>query len=151
MTESSEAEAPLRTGWAPMVTELLVSDIQASLDFWRGRLGFRIAYSRDGFVYLERPEGAQIMLSERDGTFETGAMEVPFGRGAMFQLYLRGVDMIAEAFAARGNSLLMPTREVWRRTGDRESGQREFFVQVPDGYLVMVAETIGERPLAGSR
>ena len=43
MTESSEAEAPPRTGWAPMVPELLVSDIQASLDFWRDRLGFRIA------------------------------------------------------------------------------------------------------------
>ena len=105
-----------------MVTELLVSDLQASLDFWRGLLGFRIAYSRDGFVYLERPEGAQIMLSERDGTFETGAMEVPFGRGAMFQFYLRGVDTIAAAFAARGTSLFMPTARSLaphRRSGER--------------------------------
>jgi catechol 2,3-dioxygenase-like lactoylglutathione lyase family enzyme len=131
-----------------MVPELLVSDLGASLDFWRGRLRFRIAYSRDGLVYLERPEGAQIMLCERDGTFETGPMEIPFGRGAMFQLYLDGVDAIAAGFAGHGPSLFMPMREVWRRTGDRESGQREFFVQDPDGYLVMVAERIGERPLA---
>jgi catechol 2,3-dioxygenase-like lactoylglutathione lyase family enzyme len=140
-------EAPPRTGWAPMVPELLVSDLQASLDFWRGVLGFRIAYSRDGFVYLERPEGAQIMLSQRDGSFETGAMEVPFGRGVMFQVYLSSVEPIAAACTARGGSSIMPMREVWRRTGDRESGQREFFVQDPDGYLVMVAENIGERPL----
>jgi catechol 2,3-dioxygenase-like lactoylglutathione lyase family enzyme len=141
-------EAPPRSGWAQMVPELLVSDLGASLDFWRGRLGFRIAYSRDGFVYLERPEGAQIMLCQRDGTFETGPMTIPFGRGAMFQLYLEGVDAVAAGFAGRSPSLFMPMREVWRRTGDCESGQREFFVQDPDGYLVMVAERIGERPLA---
>lgn len=144
---AGEAEAPPRTGWAPMVPELLVSDLPASLDFWHGLLGFRIAYSRDRFVYLERPEGAQIMLSERDGTFETGPLEAPFGRGAMLQLYLDGVDKVAAAFGARGRPVFMPMREVWRRTGDRESGQREFFVQDPDGYLVMVAEHLGERPL----
>jgi catechol 2,3-dioxygenase-like lactoylglutathione lyase family enzyme len=149
MTAGPE-EAPPRT-WASMVPELLVGDLQASLAFWRGRLGFRIAYSRNGFVYLERPEGAQIMLCERDGTFETGAMEQPFGRGAMFQLYLDGVDAIAAAFADQGIRLFAPMREVWRPTGDRESGQREFFVQDPDGYLVMVAEHIGERPFPGPR
>lgn len=145
------AEGPPRTGWAQMVPELLVSDLAASLDFWQGRLRFRIAYSRDGFVYLERPEGAQIMLCERDGTFETGPMETPFGRGAMFQLYLDGVDAIAAAFAGHGPLSFPPLREVWRRTGDRESGQREFFVQDPDGYLVMVAERIGDRPLAPAK
>ena len=147
MTADAE-ESPPRAGWAPMVPELLVSDLDASLAFWRGRLGFWIAYSRIGFVYLERPEGAQVMLCERDGTFETGPMETPFGRGAMFQLYLDGIEAVAAGFAGRGPSVFMPLREVWRRTGDRESGQREFFVQDPDGYLVMVAERIGERPLA---
>lgn len=146
MTEVRE-EAPPRSGWAPLVPELLVSDLALSLDFWGRLLGFRVAYSRDGFLYLERPEGAQIMLSERDGTFETGPMHVPFGRGAMFQLYLKDIDAIAAVFAARGQTLLKPMREVWRRTGDRQSGQREFFVQDPDGYLVMVAENIGERPI----
>lgn len=28
-------------------------------------------------------------------------------------------------------------------------GQREVFVQDPDGYLVMAAESLGSRPLAG--
>ena len=48
--------------------------------------------------------------------------------------------MIA-ALAAAGWPLYAPLREVWRRWGDREGGQREIFVQDPDGYLVMVAET----------
>jgi hypothetical protein len=39
-------------------------------------------------------------------------------------------------------------RDVWRRIGDRKGGQREIFLQDPDGYLVMVAQDLGERPLA---
>jgi hypothetical protein len=39
------------------------------------------------------------------------------------------------------------TRERWRHWGDRQGRQREFLVQDPDGYLVMAAERIGERPL----
>jgi len=35
---------------------------------------------------------------------------------------------------------------VWLSVGDREAGQREIFVLDPDGYLVMVADDLGERP-----
>ena len=144
---SSEREGPPRSGWARLAPELLVSNLDESLSFWRDLLGFRVAYSRPGFVYLERREGAQIMLCQRDGTFETGDMARPFGRGAMFQVYVQALAPIVDALAASGRSLYAPLREVWRRWGDREGGQREFFVQDPDGYLVMVAEHIGERPL----
>jgi len=142
-----EAGAPPRSGWAPLVSELFVSDLGASLAFWRDLLGFRIAYVRPGFVYLERIEGAQIMLCERDGTFETGPMEPPYGRGAMLQVYVASLAPIAEALSGRGWPFYTPVQEVWRRWGDREGGQREFFVQDPDGYLIMIAEHIGERPL----
>ena len=130
-----------------MAPELLVTDLAVSLAFWRDLLGFRVAYSRDGFVYLERAEGAQIMLWERDGSFETGAMERPFGRGAMFQVYVEGLGKVTSALSANGWPLYAPLRDIWRRWGDREGGQREFLVQDPEGYLIMVAEHIGERPL----
>jgi hypothetical protein len=57
--------APPKTGWAKLVPELLVSDIGTSIEFWCNRLGFAIAYQRpeEKFIYLERAEGAQIMLS----------------------------------------------------------------------------------------
>ena len=79
---------PPRGGWAPLVSELLVEDIAASLSFWMRALGFTIAYQRpdEGFAYLERPEGAQIMLCQRSGVWETAALERPFGRGVMFQI-----------------------------------------------------------------
>jgi len=65
-------------GFAKLVSELLVEDLGESLYFWREALGFAIAYQRPEkkFVYLERPEGAQIMLCERsEGRWETAAME----------------------------------------------------------------------------
>jgi catechol 2,3-dioxygenase-like lactoylglutathione lyase family enzyme len=81
-----DRNAPPKTGWARMVTELHVRDINASLAFWKDILGFEIAYRREEekFVYLEHPEGPQIMLCQRHGRFETGPMHYPLGQGAMF-------------------------------------------------------------------
>lgn len=142
--------APPRSGWARLVPELLVEDIAISLLFWRDRLGFAIAYQRpeERFVYLERPDGAQIMLSQRSGRWETAALERPLGRGAMFQVYVDDIDAVSASLAAAGSKLCAGPREVWRSYGDREGGQREIFVQDPDGYLVMIAQNIGERPLS---
>jgi catechol 2,3-dioxygenase-like lactoylglutathione lyase family enzyme len=60
------------------VPELLVSDIAASLEFSRDRLGFAIACQRPepAFAYLERPQGAQTMLCQRSGNWETAPLEL---------------------------------------------------------------------------
>ena len=147
MTE--DRGSPPRTGWAKLVPELLVSDIAASTAFWRDRLGFAIAYQRPEqlFVYLERPEGAQLMLCQRSGNWETGPLDPPYGRGVMFQVYVASIEPIQNSLEAAGWPLYAGPREVWRLVGDREAGQREVFVQDPDGYLVMIAHNLGERPL----
>ncbi len=141
--------APPRTGWASVVSELLVSDIGQSLAFWRGVLGFAIAYERpdEGFAYLERHDGPQIMLHERCGVWETGPMERPFGRGVMLQVYVDSLEPVFNAIADSNYPIHQGPREVWRRHGDRVGGQREVFVLDPDGYLVMLAERLGHRPL----
>ncbi len=78
---STDQGAPPKSGWLRMMTELHVNDLDASLAFWRGLLGFGIAYERpEGrFVYLEHPQGHQIMLCQRHGRFETGPMKSPLG------------------------------------------------------------------------
>ena len=121
--------------------------MNASLAFWKGVIGFETAYQReeDGFVYLEHPEGHQIMLCQRHGRFESGPMQYPLGQGAMFQIYLRDIGPVQANLGAQNWAIYLGPREVWRRTGDRESGQREVFVQDPDGYLLMLAQKIGER------
>jgi hypothetical protein len=112
-------------------------------------LGFSIAYQRphEGFAYLERPEGAQIMMSERSGIWETAALERPFGRGVMFQILVADVDAVAADCRYLKVPLHAGPREVWRRYGDIEGGRREIFVLDPDGYLVMLARDLGTRPL----
>jgi catechol 2,3-dioxygenase-like lactoylglutathione lyase family enzyme len=132
------------------VTELHVTDLEVSLAFWNDIIGFEIAYRREEekFVYLEHPEGQQIMLCQRHGRFETGPMQPPLGQGAMFQIYFRDVGSTLADLVARNWPIYLGPREVWRKTGDRASGKREVFVQDPDGYLLMLAQSIGERLLA---
>ena len=144
--------APPKSGWAKLAPELLVSDLETSLAFWRDILGFEIAYQRPApeFVYLEHPEGHQIMLCRRHGGWETGSLERPFGRGTMFQLYFKSIEPALAAVSARAWPIYQELREVWRRAGDQETGQREFFLQDPDGYLIMVAENLGERSISGT-
>jgi catechol 2,3-dioxygenase-like lactoylglutathione lyase family enzyme len=145
---TADQGAPPKSGWAKLVPELLASDLAESLGFWRDLLGFAIAYQRpeEAFVYLERPEGAQIMLSQRCGKWETAPLDRPFGRGAMFQVYVASLDAVQRSLEAADWPLYAGPREVWREVGDRQVGQREIFVLDPDGYLVMVAQDLGERP-----
>ena len=137
---------PPRGGWSPLVCELLVADIEASLAFWCDLIGFSVAYRRpeESFAYLERG-GAQIMLHQRAGVWETAALEQPFGRGVMFQLSVDDLTALEEKLRSAEWPIYDGPRETWRRTGDIESGRREVFVQDPDGYLLMLAEHIGVR------
>ena len=95
---------------------------------------------------LEHPDGAQVMFFERDGGWETGPFERPLGRGVVIQVFVTDVDAVAARVAAAGLSFYVAPFEKWRDWGDRLGGQREFLVLDPDGYLVKVAQQLGERP-----
>lgn len=131
-----------------MVPELCVTDLDKSLAFWRGLLGFAVAYRRptERFAYLEQ-DGAQVMLCQRHGRYETGPMQHPLGQGAMFQIYIRSIAQALAALEAASWPLYEKPREAWYRVGSVETGHRHFFVQDPDGYLLMIAQDIGERPV----
>src|SRR5579862_247272 len=112
---SADRNAPPKSGWARMVTELHVSDLNSSLAFWEGVIGFETAYQRaeEKFVYLEHPEGQQIMLCQRHGRFETGSMQHPLGQGAMFQIYLRDISSTLAKLDAQNWPIYLGPREVW--------------------------------------
>jgi hypothetical protein len=75
----------------------------------------------------------------------------PYGRGAMFHVYVTSIETVQRSLEMAGWPLHAGPREVWREVGDRQAGQREIFVLDPDGYLVMVADDLGERPLSEPR
>lgn len=142
---------PPKTGWQALVCELHVEDITISRHFWCELIGFSVAYERsiEKFLYLELKledgRGPQIMLCQRNGRFETGPMKAPLGQGVMFQLNVDDIRSVLKRLSAKNWPIHTPERDVWREVGDRKSGQREVFVQDPDGYLLMLNENLGER------
>ena len=145
---ASRASSAPDQAWAQLVPELLISDLSASLRFWRDLCGFRVLFDRvdEGFAYLDRG-GAQIMLDQRGLTrdWETAAMELPYGRGVNFQVSVVAIEPIVSTLAAAGWSLFLEPEQKWYRTGDVETGVQQFLVQDPDGYLVRFSARIGER------
>ena len=135
--------------WASLMTEMMVQDYPRSLKFWTGPMGFTPAFTRPAqkLACLTHPDGAQIMIYERDGDWETGPLTAPFGRGAVIQVYVNDATEMAKAMTEAHIPFYVPLRDKWRDWGDRLGGQREFLVQDPDGYLIMIAQRIGEKPL----
>lgn len=144
-TSDSTGSAP-RDGFADLVPELSVSNIQVSLSFWRDVLGFDIAYDRPEarFAYLVRGR-AQVMLCELNGRWETAEMQLPFGRGVNFQIVVDRIGPLLAALGGAKSPLYEPPSEAWYRVGDQEIGQLEFLVQDPDGYLIRLVERLGTR------
>ncbi|WP_457809537.1 hypothetical protein, partial [Clavibacter michiganensis] len=90
-----------------LVPELLVTDVAASLAFWRDLCGFAVLYDRpaEGCAYIARG-GAHLMLEQTDITrnWVTGPLERPFGRGINFQSAVEDAGVAAEALAATSAS-----------------------------------------------
>lgn len=137
---------------AKLVPELVVADLEASLRFWCDLIGFSVAYDRPeaGFAYLNL-EGAQVMLEQRsiaEDQWVTGLLEAPLGRGINFQIEVPALQPTLERLAGAGWPLFAEPEEAWYRAGEVELGQRQFLVMDPDGYLLRLAEDIGERPVS---
>ncbi|UQS16638.1 VOC family protein [Pseudomonas sp. HS6] len=134
-----------------LVPELMVTNMQTSLAFWVGCLGFNIAYQRpeDGFAYLDL-NGAQVMLEQVEpnaGQWLTAELSKPFGRGINLQIDVEAVAPLIEQLGVAQFQLYRACKDTWYRADDVEVGQREFIVQDPDGYLVRLVERLGERPV----
>ncbi|MGF6204436.1 bleomycin resistance protein [Pseudomonas frederiksbergensis] len=131
-----------------LVPELMVTHLPSSLHFWTSLIGFNIAYERPGFAYLDQ-QGIQFTLEQYDpdeGQWLTGPLETPLGRGINFQITVDSVEPLLQRLAEVQWPLFRPCADVWYRADAVEVGQREFLVQDPDGYLLRLVESLGERP-----
>lgn len=126
--------------WAKCVPEILVTNFEASLAFYR-MLGFKDMYQRPNFAYMEY-QGAQFMIDQRSGTWETGEMEAPFGRGVNFQFSTDELDALIVRLEKAGVPLYEGKKEKWRELGGHKGGSVEFLVQDPDGYLLRFLQVI---------
>ena len=136
---------------ARLIPELEVEDLDRSLMFYIGIIGFTVVYARpeERFSFLEL-EGARLMLEEAAGPgrrFHTAPLEHPFGRGVSFQIQLANVDGLYARVLAAQSRVIAPIEERWYRRNDHEVGNRQFVVADPDGYLLRFFTDLGRRPL----
>jgi len=131
---------------AKLVPELLVSDHAASRDFYTRILGFTIRYERpaEKFSYLHLG-GAELMIEEETDFWVTGPRDKPYGRGINLQIQVDRIEPILARLEHAGIALFRPVEEAWYRSGAVYSGNRQFLVQDPDGYLLRIFEDLGEQ------
>jgi catechol 2,3-dioxygenase-like lactoylglutathione lyase family enzyme len=132
-----------------LVPELICSNLDQSLEFYLGLLGFRILYARpdERFAYLDR-EGAELMLEQptsHDRLWPRAELAKPFGRGMNLEIHVSDVDQLHSVVTASGKECFLPIEERWYRRDDHELGVRQFAVQDPDGYLIRLSQSIGSR------
>jgi catechol 2,3-dioxygenase-like lactoylglutathione lyase family enzyme len=133
---------------APLVPELICSDIDRSLQFYVDVLEFTVLYARpdERFAYLER-EGAQLMIEQSVGrAFLAGELSYPFGRGMNLQIRVSDVDALYARVKAAGAAVYLPMEEKWYRRDRVMLGNRQFIVQDPDGYLLRLYSDLGSKP-----
>lgn len=135
--------------WNALVPEFSVTDFGRSLAFYTNILGFSIRHQRTepDFAYLDL-EGAQIMLEQLSGnSWATGDMTPPLGRGVNFQIEISDLQPILQRLKAVQHPLFSEPEDEWYEAEDSLSGQREFLVVDPDGYLLRFCQFLGEKPL----
>ena len=136
---------------AKLVRELLVSDHAISRDFYVRIIGFSVRYERPGerFSYLDL-DGAALMIEQETDFWATAPRERPYGRGINLQIEVAALDPILARLREAGIALFRPVEEAWYRAGDSYSGNRQFMVQDPDGYLLRMFDDLGEHAAPSS-
>ncbi len=101
------------------------------------------------FAYLQLGD-AQLMLdqyAEGQGWGTPGGLEPPLGRGINLQIEVEKLEPILTRLAGANHPLFVLPEENWYRVADTLSGNREFLVQDPDGYLLRFSEYLGGKPV----
>lgn len=134
-----------------LVPELLVSNHAASRDFYVRIIGFSVKYERleEKFSYLDLG-GAALMIEQETDFWTTAPREKPYGRGINLQIEVDAIAPILSRLENAGIALFRPVEEAWYRSSDTYSGNRQFLVQDPDGYLLRMFEDLGERTAPSS-
>ena len=120
-----------------LIPELAITDLNASLEFYVGLIGFSVVYDRpeEGFAFIQLGS-AQLMLDTAGMGRTIGDDPSQRGGGVNFQLEVDDFDALADRLAKAGWPLVREPEERWYRTDEGDKGQRQLWVRDPDGYLL---------------
>ena len=132
--------------WNQIIPEFDVFNIEESLNFYVGLLGFKVIYDRkeDKFAFLQL-EKIQLMIQEislDNNKWETGKLEYPLGRGINFQMDVSNIDEIYNRLKENNYNIFEEMEEHWYRKDELMLGCKEFLVQDPNGYLLRFSQDI---------
>ena len=133
-----------------LIPELYCMSIKRSLRFYTEVLGFSIHYARpeERFAFLER-EGAQLMIEQSidpTRTWLAGELKHPYGRGINLQIEVTDIEALHAAVKAGNHPIFLPLEDRWYRCDRMLTGNRQFGVQDPDGYLLRFFQDLGTIP-----
>jgi catechol 2,3-dioxygenase-like lactoylglutathione lyase family enzyme len=123
------------TGNTLQITPFMhVADLEATLQFLTGTLGFTVSHREANYAYVER-EGAAIRILEHDQPEEIG---VPH-RGFAYYIDVRDLDQVLAEL--RPKLAELPAGDVHGPV-DQHYDQRELMVRAPDGNLIVFGQGI---------
>ncbi len=130
--------------------ELDVDDLDRSLAFYVGVIGFQVLFERpeERFAFLDL-DGVHLMIEEAAGPgrrVTDVSLEHPYGRGVNFQIEVADVQAIYDRVRKGGFAVPIPLEDRWYRQNAIEAGNRQFVVADPDGYLLRFFTNLGQRP-----
>lgn len=135
-----------------LIPELAVTDWRASKAFYCGLLGFKVDYERpeDGFAMLKL--GMTRLMIDHIGTgrtFDDGHLpdRYPFGRGLNIQIQVPDVTPAHSRLMSAQYPIYLTLEDKWYRRHDMETGNRQFVVADPDGYLIRLFQDLGTRAI----
>jgi catechol 2,3-dioxygenase-like lactoylglutathione lyase family enzyme len=120
--------APVIPGIAPF---FIVSDMAATLSFYRDRLGFALTFQEpppNDFFAIVRRDGAMIMFKDVGVEPLPNCQREPAARWDAY-LYVPDPDALAEEFTSRGVTFSVPLK-------DTEDGLRGFELRDANGYVL---------------
>ncbi|MBN1186972.1 MAG: VOC family protein [Bacteroidales bacterium] len=133
-----------------LIPELSVTNIEKSATFYVDLLGFKVEYKRDEckFMFLSL-DGSQIMIEQINDTWNTGELSYPFGRGINLQFEIEDISQPINALNSNNYPLFALPKDNWYRVNDKVTGNREFLVLDPDGYLLRFTQHLGFKEIEG--
>ncbi|MDR3372905.1 MAG: VOC family protein [Ancalomicrobiaceae bacterium] len=129
-----------------LVPELNVGDLERSLDFYCGLIGFRVLYDRpeERFSFLGL-DGAELMLGEVEQpypAYATGLEPPEYCRVMNLQIQVPDIDAVHARVVGAGLPLLVPMNIRHYKTHVGPITLRLFVVADPDGFVVRLQQEV---------
>jgi uncharacterized glyoxalase superfamily protein PhnB len=134
--------------FSDVTPNLVVSNVERSLAFYRDVLGFSVTATVPDagpfvFAWMQR-DGVSVFLNSRESVAEHADLAArPLGGTATLFITIEAADVAAGVDGLFAS--VAPRARVMMSLKDQFYGMREFGIEDPDGYVIFFAQRIADR------